>query len=744
MRINRNQFLSGLATMVLALGVCFRFFKELLLHPNEYLFGADGDGLKNYYSVAYQVVHGDGMWFSGMLYPFGDHLTFADGQPLLTQVLSWFVEPSVSSGHEIIGIMNLLMLLSLVIAAWCVHRILVWNHVGPWFAVPFALCIAFLSPQVARFTGHYALGYTFFVPASWLLISAFQRFGKPWLIALLASLFVLSFAFIHPYYLFIFIIFLGAVLFWETILARFNVKTVRASAPQLLTLVVPLVVFFIYQKMADPYSDRPSNPYGMFSHMASFQSVFTPTAEPFRSLFHSYFFRLFIPTSWEGHAYIGMIAVFAVFSSLLPAIKKLKTRGVKLITHPVLPASLKQVFIPGIITLLFAFGLFHSLGLAWLADYFLPIKQFRSLGRVAWIFYYVISVWTVFKLYGLYRLSKQSQHGRFAYPAAVVLVTALFFWTLDSVVNIKFMKEQVLNQSATIAFSDTYAEEWRNAGVILKDHEAILPLPMTLIGSEKIGLESGKQALKHAMIGSFSTGLPIVGGAMSRTSLKNTEMTAQLVADPLFPRDILHEMEDGLKLLLVSTSEPKNVEEQRLIALSEKVFENSEYQLHSVAVEELKLMYAEIAASCNEKADTGNVVYLKPSNYELEERNIWGAPTYKVEAGTNLLDSTFQHNQQLNLSYWVRVDPNEELLPNMAFIIDGQQVSGGMIGSSPDLLDGWLLVSEDLNIEADKHHQFRVTTRAGTIGRVMLRTTTDTIINTEESGTRFLNNVPIP
>jgi hypothetical protein len=155
-------------------------------------------------------------------------------------------------------------------------------------------------------------------------------------------------------------------------------------------------------------------------------------------------------------------------------------------------------------------------------------------------------------------------------------------------------------------------------------------------------------------------------------------------------------------------------------------------------------MYAEIAASCNEKADTGNVVYLKPSNYELEERNIWGAPTYKVEAGTNLLDSTFQHNQQLNLSYWVRVDPNEELLPNKAFIVDGQQVSGGMIGSFPDLLDGWLLVSEDLNIEADKHHQFRVTTRAGTIGRVMLRTTTDTIINTEESGTRFLNNVPIP
>lgn len=231
---------------------------------------------------------------------------------------------------------------------------------------------------------------------------------------------------------------------------------------------------------------------------------------------------------------------------------------------------------------------------------------------------------------------------------------------------------------------------------------------------------------------------------MSRTSLKNTEMTAQLVADPLFPRDILHEMNDGFKLLLVSTNEPKNVEEQRIIALSEKVFEGSEYQLHSVAVEEIKLMYAEIAAACNQKADTGNVVYLKPSNSKPQEEKLWGAPVYEVEPETALLDSTFQESQHLNLSYWVKVDPKEELLPNKALLVDGQQVSGGMIGSSPNLLDGWLLVSQDLNIEAGKHHVFMITTRRGTIGRVMLKATSDTIIHTEESRIRFLNNVPIP
>ncbi|MCB0755526.1 MAG: hypothetical protein KDB98_08040, partial [Flavobacteriales bacterium] len=187
MRFNRQVFLSATVVVLMAIAICFRFFGEIILHPNEFLFGADGDGLKNYYSIAYQVIHGDGLWFNGMLYPYGDHIIFADGQPLLTKVLGWFVDGDASNGGSVIGIMNLLMIFSLVVCAWCVHRLLVWNLVGPWFSVPFALCIAFLSPQVLRFPGHYALGYTFFVPLGWLLIAAFTRYKLPWITALAAS-----------------------------------------------------------------------------------------------------------------------------------------------------------------------------------------------------------------------------------------------------------------------------------------------------------------------------------------------------------------------------------------------------------------------------------------------------------------------------------------------------------------------------------------------------------------------------
>ena len=203
-------------------------------------------------------------------------------------------------------------------------------------------------------------------------------------------------------------------------------------------------------------------------------------------------------------------------------------------------------------------------------------------------------------------------------------------------------------------------------------------------------------------------------------------------------------MKDGFKLLIVSSSETKNQEEERLLSLADRIYASKEYELYSVAVEEIKLMYAELAATQHEKPDVGEANYLKPEESELLEETIWGESVYRVEPGTALLDTTFQNDELLNLSYWVKVDPKEELFPNKAYKIEGELVQSGMIGASPNLLNGWLLVSEDIKTQAGKHHEFLVTARDGSIGRVMLRNANDTIINTEESGRRFLNNVPIP
>lgn len=741
-RFNKHVFWSAVAVVLLAAVVLFRFFGDVLQNPNEFLFGPSGDGLKNYYAVAYQIIHGDGTWFQGMLYPYGDHLIFADGQTLLTKVLQHFIEPDVNNGSQIIGIMNLLMLCSLVITAWCVHRLLVWSYVNPWFAVPFSLTIAFLSPQVARFTGHYALGYTFFIPMSWLLIDGFSRTSKTWLWVVLTVLLVTTFGFLHPYYLFLFALFMATVLAWELLIAKFRFGQVQHLLARSLSMIIPLVVLMAYQKWVDPYTDRPTAPAGIFSHMATFQSVFTPVANPFRNLFHSYFFRIFIPSSWEGHAYIGMVATIVLFASVPVGIRSFVKRKWKVFSHPVLPPTLKTTFFPGIITLLFAMGVFHSLGLYWLSEFIGPLKQFRSLGRVAWIFYYIISVWAVFHLYATWRHFRGGHRGKYVYHFTVIVALCAFAWMLDAIVNIKYSKSQMTDRNGMEVFSDKTAQIWKNGGVDIENHQTILPLPMMLIGSEKIGLEMGAEALRQSMQASFSTGLPIIGGTMSRTSMEVTEKSAQMVADSLFPRGLLSDLPNNRNLLILHAKEPLKAEEQRLISLGTKVFESESYELYSISIDAIQSTYNRIQSAENYMTNSSNGQYLNISGVTLSEETLWGAPVYEVEAMDQLLDSVFTTSDTLTISYWVKVDPETELLPNRVYTISREWKLGGGIGSFPNLLDGWLFVYENLITEAGKTHRYTAHARGGIVSRVQLRKHDSAIIHQEDE-IIFVNNIPL-
>jgi hypothetical protein len=313
---------------------------------------------------------------------------------------------------------------------------------------------------------------------------------------------------------------------------------------------------------------------------------------------------------------------------------------------------------------------------------------------------------------------------------------------LDAIVNIKYHKESMLNRTAQSAFSGKTVSVWQEAGVSISEHQAILPLPLQLIGSEKIGLEKGHKSLQHAMVGSFSSGLPIIGGSMSRTSLEVTEKTAQLVADSLFPRKLLADIDSDKKLLLLRSDEPLNQEEQRLLGLAEEIYRCDDYTLHSISVDEIKLMYSQLSFVPDSIA-LAKVDFIEPSKAEQLEETLWNEPTYSVEPSSKLLDSTFHTAEQLNISYWVKIDPDEELIPGRVYSINREWKSKGQIGANPNLLDGWLFISEDLETEAGKQHVYSIQQRDGIISRIMLRKQNERLVHAEESGRKFINNVPI-
>ncbi len=597
--------------------------------------------------------------------------------------------------------------------------------VGPWFAGPFAVVIAFLSPQLARFAGHYALSYAFFIPLIWYLLIRLEA-SRPWLWTLILALSVLAFTFIQPYYLLIAVAFLGSILLWDGLLFVFRKKKPVAFLPKLVALLFPFVVFTAYMAIADPYTDRPAAPYGLFGYVASIQSVFVPVMEPFRSLFTSYFFRLFVPAHWEGYAFVGLVPTFLGVCALALFAYKRKWRSAM---NPVLPNALQSVWIPAFIVLLFSMAVFHHLGLNWLGEHFSAIRQFRSLGRMAWVFYYVFAVWAVVYLYRMYRFLASRSNGQLK-PLAISLVfLSLGWWTLDTIVNIKAVKEQMIaNRNGKEFFGPNFRDDLLSKGIDPADFQAIIPLPFELIGSEKVELSPFSKATPIAMQAAFSTGIPMMNGVMSRTSLSVTEQLAQLVADPLMPRTALSKFPDNRDLLLIVSKGELSEGERFLKENAAPLFSESDYSLYRLNLDTLRT-----ALHTAQLADMNDSLAVQLAFIHSE--------AIEVENGETLLDTNLVAGNY-EFSFWVNVDAKTTSLPVLEWTEGADQLYSKRCGTGADMHGGQLMVSQPFVAVAGRQVQFRFRESGGTICRTLLRPAAQNALNTS-NGQRFYNNIPL-
>tara|TARA_B110000046_G_scaffold108222_1_gene115591 strand:+ start:44962 stop:45285 length:324 start_codon:yes stop_codon:yes gene_type:complete len=94
------------------------FYGKAVLSSNNYLFSGNGDGIKNYFTHAYQIKNNESLTnFEGFNYPYGENFLYTDGHLLLISILKPL--HSIFPGIPIysIGILNSLMLISFLISA---------------------------------------------------------------------------------------------------------------------------------------------------------------------------------------------------------------------------------------------------------------------------------------------------------------------------------------------------------------------------------------------------------------------------------------------------------------------------------------------------------------------------------------------------------------------------------------------------------------------------------------------------
>lgn len=562
----------GIATILLALIVAVLCFGEAFWKPNAKLFAPSGDGLKNYYTPAWYSDQDAGVWFSGMNYPEGEHIVYSDAQPLLVWTLKLIKPITGPIGPVMPGIMQWLMMLSVIGAAWFSYKLLDHYGVSALFAVPGAVLIAFGSPQIARWSGHFALGYCMVVP--WIWWWAIRALKGGWGRMIMLVLLITALGFIHLYYLMIAGLMVGLYALSAVIYRRPDWPN---SAQMLMAAALPLVFVTVFIKLTDTVDDRPVAPYGFTTYKADLEGVFLQQNGPIHKLLNKV-----VPVrqaQFEGLGYVGAPGVLMVFWWLNRLVRKVRSSRTanrrRRFWRSALPDDIGVWVGTAWLALIFAMAIPFRWNLDVLLDFIPPLKQFRSPGRAVWIFYHI---WTVFTVIILHRGWKHWSHrgsGNLAL-GGITILALLWGWG-----NYQHASYTVRGAHVANPFTKSVVEPaLEQAGFSATDFQAVIVMPWYHVGSEKLGILRGEGGMGHAFKTSLETGLPIVNVMMSRTSVEQTLDNCGLVS-PYRENTNWLTSDDPRPFLTLYARQKAHDFENSILEKSEKLVALPEFDLYS-------------------------------------------------------------------------------------------------------------------------------------------------------------------
>lgn len=525
---------------------------------NDHMLVGQQDGYKNYMTIAWHVAHDSSyVQYRGMNYPFGEHVLFTDNQPIISAGLQWWSRHISNLDGHMVGVVNWILMISLLLGAAVLYLLLRRLHLPVWLAGMAAIGIAFLSPQYNRLEGHFALSHTWVIPLLLLLLSDYEeRYSRRYQ-SLLIGLLVWVAAQIHFYYFGLAALFLGVYTLYQLV-ADPTWSNFRVRFSHLVVMVLlPFMLLNIWLHWTNYHTDRPANPFGFTHYLARWDGVFLPYDDfPLGRLVGG-IFPAHAQLDFEAREYVGLVALAFLIWVLVRRFRLFERGWNELAYHRVHRNYLNGIFWASLVLLVFSLGFPFALpGMDWMVDYFGPLKQFRGLARFAWAFYYCINVLAFYVLWNKAKDFKGIRGGRAPWlrwvivgaPALLLCMEA--YWLQRRAP--RFMPN-ALTEIHAGANHWLYKIDW-------KPYQAILPLPYYHVGSENIWLPLQFEHFQKVQLAALHSGRPDMGVNLSRTSLRQTMESIQLTLEPACVPEILTDLPDGRPLaLLVQASDWENV-----------------------------------------------------------------------------------------------------------------------------------------------------------------------------------------
>lgn len=758
MKLNTQRY-SLLITCLVGAIIVFILFKPVIQHPNSYLFSHKCDGVKSYYNFGYYLKYGSGIKHTGVNYPYGDHLLYMNSHSLASQVIKGIdhVIPTKNYGP---GILNLFMICSLVLALPFVFLILRHYKLPGWYAGFVSLFIVFNSPQLQRIHGHFEMVYLFFIPAFWLFFLKWRSGKRPVLWVTITVLTGIIGGFTSAFFAAFYGIFFLSYWLVEFIRKRKNLKqNIRYLSTIFIVAILPVLVVKVFVSTTDWFSDRPTDPWGYFLFHSNLSSIFLPSNTHFQDLWGGYFDMSY---EWEGRAYVGTPAMLLSAGILITAIHNLfsyRSISWKLF----FPKSTLNIYLmAAILTLLFSMCFPFKNYFTGLLDVFPILKQFRSLGRFSWIFYFVFNVYTACFFYRIFRFAKFKK---------VILVPGLtifiifFTWHLDAGVNTKKMMYGLIQPNDLLESNDnTYLSRFEKANIKTEEFQAIFCLPFVNTCGDKLVFERNLNGLIEGYSCSYHTGIPIVQSYSPRVSFSSALSSIQLMADSCIRKTRLDDMNKKPLLLIYHKNDLKPGEKE-LIQQSQTFWENETTGMAKLPIEAFNKGYnryidtiAKLKDSISYEGNTAlhgaKQAYIY-QNFDDKEADYTfnGQGANFVKGNTSLklfeIDSldTKRFGHSIELSFWVLVDQKVHSMPEAFFqeydSNGNRNYEKKIDRNTHNVYNNWARYSMTFELKDNMRYEMTIYGKRITVDDLLFRPTNTNVFIKVDEKTELINNYPM-
>jgi hypothetical protein len=684
----KKRLYGFLLTIALALLIIILFFGDMLKSPGTVLFDATGNGFTTYYSSAYHARH-DALAFRNhaMNYPFGEMVLYTGSQPLITNPVRFISQHLFDISGHTIALLNLAVLFSLILGAVFLWLIFMELGTAWWYASLVSAGIIMLSPQLATLVSDFSLAWVLWIPLTIYLVIRFDRTRKlPYTI--LIALITYGAALQHPVYAGVVGVILGGYWFFRFFWYR-QARTFwyRDAIHIFFQFVLPLLLVQAGALMNDDVTDRSALNCFTGTSEASPAWILLP-AGLIRSMFPGWLSGL-NELNINALAWIGLVAWIGILAGIAWLVRQIRNRqSVLRVTHLSALNVLFWISLLGlIISIIIRFWLPEGL----LAGYFGFLQRTVFVSLLPWLFYYLVNIAVFSALY------HRTFSGNGKWYLKGIAIIAILVLNAEGIFHVRAAtRTSMVHRPELNAVFNNRDEGFWSETLGSDAFQAILPVPGFHVGSGNIRYHADHPVIRHAMLASLATGLPVTGAVLNRSSLAQTWNQVSLYLEPLERLEFPDFLPDERPLLLLRLMDYRpDAQVQRLIDNSRYLTGTDEFGLYELQVpvlRRLNLMYKDEITRIYEQSVTQEIDgwQVTPGDGFFMQIPFSGAPGNTafngggaVQIETGVLTELWKGNTgllpgtRLYLSFWVHNYRQDGSLCNR-FMVGATDPSAGV------------------------------------------------------------------